>query len=90
MSLGSHVTLKVLVLWHAEAQLSVEIDIVVPGQPVRRIELAVRERHHFGKAGIYTLHFVDYTRRYHNRDITFNLYRSITYAWKAFAYTRTA
>ena len=37
-------------LWHAKPQLGIEVNIVVPGENVRRGELGLRQAHHLGKA----------------------------------------
>src|SRR5690349_23990440 len=72
-------------LWHAESQLRIQVYIVVPGQPVRGIELTIRQRHHLGEAGVDAIHFVNHALRYNDRHITYDLHRSIVDGRKALA-----
>ena len=41
--------------------MGIEIDVVVPGQPVRLVELSIRQRHHFREARIHPVDLVDHT-----------------------------
>ena len=45
-----------LTLRHAEAQLCIQVDVVVPGQPEAGAQLAVRQRHHLREAGGEVIH----------------------------------
>ena len=40
-------------------QLGIQIHIVVPGQPVDGVQLAVWQAHHLGEAGVDTVDLVD-------------------------------
>ena len=35
----------------SQAELGIEVDVVIPGQPVGLAQLAVRQRHHLREAG---------------------------------------
>jgi hypothetical protein len=32
---------------HAEAELRIEVDVVIPGQPIGDVQLALWQSHHF-------------------------------------------
>src|SRR6185436_12573474 len=49
-----------------KAQLGIQVDIVVPGQPVDGVQLAIWQSHHFRKARIRTLNLIDHPLRTHH------------------------
>src|SRR5260370_8731291 len=60
-----------------KTQLGIEVDIVVPRQPVGHTQLAVRQGHHLREAGVAAIHLVDHALRHHNILLTDDLHRSI-------------
>ncbi len=46
-----------------KAQLGIQPGVVVPGQPVCRVQLAIRQAHHLGEAGRGVIDLVDQTLR---------------------------
>src|SRR5689334_6440682 len=57
-------------LWPSKSQLGIEIDIVIPGQPIEVVQLEVRQRHHLGVTGVDPVDFIDDTLRYHDGLVT--------------------
>ena len=57
-------------------QLGVQIDVVVPGQPVDAIQLTVRQSHHLRETRRHVIDFVDHPFRSHDWYITGDLHRS--------------
>ncbi len=64
-------------------QLCVQAGVVVPGQPVGRVELAGRQRHDLREAGVGAADLVDQPRCGDDILIADNLYRSIVDAGEA-------
>jgi len=74
-----------LILWNTEPQLGIEIDVVIPGQPVDGIKLAVWQSHHLGETNRDVIDLVDQPLRCHDRHITEDLYRSVVDPGEALA-----
>src|SRR5215208_6248238 len=68
----------VVVVWlgYCEAELGIEVYIVVPGQPVGRVQLAARQGHHLREAGRSVVDLVDDPLRHDDRHIALDLDRS--------------
>src|SRR5215213_11218265 len=64
-------------LGQPKPQLGIEIDIVVPGQPVGGIQLAVGQAQHLGEAGGNVIDPVDHSFGRNNVLITLDLHQSI-------------
>src|SRR5258706_9877668 len=48
------------VLWCCKPKLGIEVEIVVPRQPVGVIQLAVWQRQHLRETGVAAIHLVDH------------------------------
>ena len=67
------------------AQLGIQVHVVVPGQPVGGIQLAVRQCHHLGEAGVDAVDLVDHPLRRHDVHIALDLHRSVVDPGEALA-----
>src|SRR5258706_15165772 len=56
------------VLWCCKPKLGIEVEIVVPRQPVGVIQLAVWQGQHLRETGVAAIHFVDHALGCHNVD----------------------
>src|SRR5689334_18564105 len=74
-----------LTLRDPKSQLSIEIDIIVPGQPVSGVQLAIRQRHHLCETGRDTFYFVNHALGYRDILIALDLHRTIIDGWEALA-----
>ena len=71
-----------------KTKLSIQIDVVVPGQPVGAIQLAGWQCHHLREAGGQVIDLVDHPLGGYDRDIAHDLYRSAVHAWTAHSQAR--
>jgi len=65
--------------------LRIQVEVVIPGQPGRGVQLAVRQRHHLREAGRDTIDGVDDALGRHNILITHDPDRSIVHAAETLA-----
>src|SRR5690349_9908154 len=64
-------------LWGPKAQLGIQVHVVVPGQPIDGIQLAVWQRHHLREAGGKVVDLVDHTLRSDNGNSALDLHGTI-------------
>jgi hypothetical protein len=63
-------------LRNSKPELRIEPNVVVPGQPIRGIQLTFRKSHDFREARIHAVDPVDHTLGSNDGNIAYDLYRS--------------
>ncbi len=73
-----------------KAQLRIQLLVVVPRQPVGRVELFIRQAHHLGEARVLAIHLIDHTLRGDDVLVADDLHRSVVDAGEALLQTLTS
>ncbi len=60
-------------------QLGIQIHVVVPGQPVDRVQLTIGQSHHLGEAGGQPIDIVDHPLGRHDIHIADDLHGTIVH-----------
>src|SRR6476646_9147239 len=69
-------------LRYPKPQLGIEIDVVIPRQPIGGIQLIIRQGHHFRKAGWCTSRLINEPLRHHNILVAHDLDRTRVHTCK--------
>src|SRR5918995_991367 len=69
--------------WYSKPELSIEIPVVIPGQPVCSIQQVVWQGDHLGETGENHIDFVHHALRRDDRNITDDLNWSVVHPGKA-------
>ena len=74
-----------LALWNSEPQLGIEVNVVVPGQPVGGVQLTARQSHHLRETGLDPIDLVDDALGCDDVLIADDLYRTLIDAGEGLA-----
>src|SRR5690349_9066393 len=76
-------------LGKSESQLTIQVHVVVPWEPVPGIQLSIGQAHHLRKTGVDPGHPVDDALRGNEGLVADDPHGSAVHAWVALAYARS-